>query len=92
MAKALGKLNTLFKYPDVRRKAIYTTNFIVSLNSAVREATNKRKVFPADEFAMKVVYLAVIQASEKWAIPFQNWKPALNRFTIEFEDRLRNFI
>ncbi|MCK5881045.1 MAG: IS256 family transposase [Sinobacterium sp.] len=85
-------LNTLFKYPDDIRKAIYTTNAIESLNSVIRKATNKRKVFPTDESAMKVVYLAVIQASEKWTMPIRNWKPALNRFTIEFEDRLRDFI
>jgi putative transposase len=41
---------------------------------------------------MKVVYLAVIQAYEKWTMPIRYWKPALNRFTIEFEDRLRDFI
>lgn len=90
--KHWGNLNTLFKYPDDIRKAIYTTNAIESLNSVIRKATNKRKVFPADESAMKVVYLAVIQASEKWTMPIRNWKPALNRFTIEFEDRLRDFI
>jgi len=85
-------LNTLFKYPDDIRKAIYTTNAIESLNSVIRKAMNKRKVFPTDESAMKVVYLAVIQASEKWTMPIRNWKPALNRFTIEFDDRLRDFI
>ena len=90
--KHWGNLNTLFKYPDDIRKAIYTTNAIESLNSVIRKATNKRKVFPTDESAMKVVYLAVIQASEKWTMPIRNWKPALNRFTIEFEDRLRDFI
>jgi putative transposase len=85
-------LNTLFKYPDDIRKAIYTTNAIESLSSVIRKATNKRKVFPTDESAMKVVYLAVIQASEKWTMLIRNGKPALNRFTIEFEDRLRDFI
>jgi len=85
-------LNTLFKYPDDIRKAIYTTNAIESLNSVIRKATNKRKVFPTDESAMKVVYLAVIQATEKWTMPIRNWKQALNRFTIEFEDCLRDFI
>jgi transposase-like protein len=90
--KHWGNLNTLFKYPDDIRKAIHTTNAIESLNSVIRKATNKKKVFPTDESAMKVFYLAVIQASEKWTMPIRNWKPTLNRFTIEFEDRLRDFI
>lgn len=85
-------LNTLFNYPPDIRKAIYTTNAIESLNSVIRKATKKRKVFPTDESALKVVYLAIRQASEKWTMPIRNWKPALNRFMIEFEDRLKDYI
>lgn len=85
-------LNTLFKYPADIRKAIYTTNAIESLNSVIRKATTKRKVFPTDESAKKVIYLAIQQASEKWTMPIRNWKPALNRFIIEFEDRLKDYI
>ena len=85
-------LNTLFNYPPDIRKAIYTTNAIESLNSVIRKATKKRKVFPTDESALKVVYLAIQQASEKWTMPIRNWKPALNRFMIEFEDRLKDYI
>jgi len=58
-------LNTLFNYPPDIRKAIYTTNAIESLNSVIRKATKKRKVFPTDESAKIIVYLAVRQASEK---------------------------
>ncbi len=85
-------LNTLFNYPPDIRKAIYTTNAIESLNSVIRKATKKRKVFPTDNSALKVVYLAIRQASEKWTMPIRNWKPALNRFMIEFEDRLKDYI
>ncbi len=62
-------LNTLFKYPADIRKAIYTSNAIESLNSVIRKATKKRKVFPTDESVKKVIYLAVRQASERWTIP-----------------------
>ena len=85
-------LNTLFAHPEDIRKAIYTTNAIESLNSVIRKATKKRKVFPTDESAMKVVYLAIRQASEKWTMPIRNWKAALNRFMIMFEDRLKDYI
>jgi putative transposase len=37
---------------------------------------------------MKIVYLAVQKASKKWTMSIRNWKEALNRFMIEFEDRL----
>ncbi len=85
-------LNTLFGYPEDIRRAIYTTNAIESMNSVVRKAIKKRKLFPADDSAMKVVYLAVQQASKKWTMPIRNWKPALNRFMIEFEERLVEYI
>jgi len=85
-------LNTLFNYPPDIRKAIYTTNAIESLNSVIRKATKKRKLFPTDDSARKVIYLAIQQASKKWTMPIRNWKPALNRFIIEFEERLTNYI
>ena len=85
-------LSTLFRYPDDIRKAIYTTNAIESLNSVVRKAINKRKLFPSDDSARKVVYLAIMDASKKWTMPIRNWKGALNRFIIEFENRLINYL
>ena len=87
-----ANLNTLFNYPEDIRKAIYTTNAIESLNSVIRKATKKRKLFPTDESAKKVLYLAIIDASKKWTMPIRNWKAALNRFMIEFEDRLINYV
>jgi len=42
--------------------------------------------------AKKVVYLAIRDASKKWTMPIRNWKVALNRFMIEFEDRLADYI
>lgn len=87
-----ANLNTLFKYPEDIRKAIYTTNAIESLNSVIRKAIKKRKLFPTDDSARKVVYLAIRDASKKWTMPIRNWKTALNRFMIEFEDRLESFM
>ena len=81
-------LITLFDYPQDIRRAIYTTNAIESLNSVIRKAINKRKIFPHDQSAMKVIYLAIQAASSKWTMSIQNWKAALNRFMIEFEDRI----
>lgn len=57
-------LNTLFAYPQDIRKAIYTTNAIESLNSVIRKAVKKRKLFPSDDSAKKVVYLAIQEASK----------------------------
>ena len=77
----------LFDYPDEIRKIIYTTNAIESLNSVIRKAIKNRRIFPNDESAIKIVYLAIQKASQKWTMPVRNWKAAMNRFAIEYEDR-----
>lgn len=84
-------LRTLFEYPPEIRKAIYTTNAVESLNSVIRSATKRRKLFPSDESALKVVYLAIEQAARRWTMPIQNWKMALNRFVIEFGERIHAY-
>jgi transposase-like protein len=81
-------LNTIFDYPADIRKVIYTTNAIESLNSVIRKSVKTRKVFPSDDAAFKVVYLAIQAASKKWTMPIRDWKPALNRFIIEFEEQI----
>jgi len=58
----------------------------------IRKATRKRKVFPTDDSAKKVIYLAVMDASKKWTMPIRNWKAALNRFMILFENRIADYI
>ena len=87
-----NNLNTLFNYPADIRKVIYTTNAIESLNSVIRKVIKKRKLFPTDDSAKKVIYLAIQGASKKWTMPIREWKPALNHFMIEFEDRLVDYI
>lgn len=66
-------LNTLFNYPEDIRRAIYTTNAIESLNCVIRKAIKKRKLFPTDESARKVIFLAIQDASKKWTMPIRNW-------------------
>ncbi len=81
---------TLFDYPDEIRKIIYTTNAIESLNSVIRKAIRNRKIFPNDKSAFKVIYLAVQQASKKWTMPLRDWNPAMNRFLLEYGDRVED--
>ena len=69
------------------RRAIYTTNAIESLNMTLRKVIKNHRAFPTDESALKVVYLAIHNIAKKWTMPIRDWKPALNRFAIEFGDR-----
>jgi putative transposase len=77
-----------FAYPGEIRKVIYTTNTIESLNMSLRKIIKMRGSFPNEEAAMKLLYLALRNASKKWTMPIQNWSGALNRFSILWPDRM----
>ena len=77
----------LFAFPEDIRKVIYTTNAIESVNMTLRKVTRNHRIFPSDEAVYKVVYLAMRNIAKKWTMPIRDWKPALNRFAIEFEGR-----
>ncbi len=79
---------TLFDFPPPIRRAIYTTNAIESVNSVIRKFTKNRKIYPNEASALKLVYMAIHEASKKWTMPIHHWKPALNHFAIMYEDRL----
>jgi putative transposase len=77
-----------FDYPPEIRRIIYTTNAIESMNMSLRKIIKNRGAFPNDEAVLKLFYLALTNISQKWTMPIQNWKAALNRFTIMFEERM----
>ena len=77
-----------FDYPPEIRKVIYTTNAIESINMSLRKVIKTRSSFPTDEAVSKLFYLALNNISKKWTMPIRDWKAALNRFAIQFEDRV----
>jgi len=79
-----------FAYPADIRKVIYTTNAIESLNMSLRKVTKNRGSFPNDEAMLKLLYLALKNIAKKWTLPIRDWKAAMNRFSILFEDRMLN--
>ena len=83
-------LKTFFAYEQDIRKVIYTTNTIESVNMSLRKMIKTRGSFPNQEAAFKLLYLALENAAKKWTMPVQNWKGALQRFSILFGDRMPN--
>ena len=79
---------SMFELPAPIRKAIYTTNAIESVNSVIRKFTRNRKQYPNRDSALKLIYMAINEASKKWTKPIRNWKEALNHFAILFEGRM----
>jgi len=82
------ELVTFLKYPPDIRKALYTTNAIESLNRSLRKISKNRGVFPNLDSLFKLYYLALERIARKWTMPIHNWCGALNRFVIEFGDRV----
>lgn len=83
-----ARIIPFFDYPPEIRRVIYTTNAIESVNMSLRKITKNRGSFPSDEALLKLFYLALNNISKKWTMPIRDWKAALNRFTIQFEDRM----
>jgi len=83
-----GQIIPFFAYPADIRKVIYTTNTIESLNMSLRKVTKNRGSFPNDEAMFKLLYLALNNITKKWTRPIKNWKAAMGRFAILFENRL----
>jgi putative transposase len=83
-----NRIIPFFDYPPEIRKVIYTTNAIESVNMSLRKITKNRGSFPSDEALFKLFYLALNNISKKWTMPIRDWKAALNRFSIQFEDRM----
>lgn len=83
-----ARLIPFFDYPPEIRKVIYTTNAIESVNMSLRKITKNRGSFPNDDALLKLFYLALKNIGKKWTMPIRDWRAALNRFTIQFEDRM----
>lgn len=82
------ELTPFFKFPPAIRKVIYTTNAIESLNFSVRKITKNRQSFPTADAAMKLIFMALQNISQRWTMPIRDWGSALNQFAILYGDRV----
>lgn len=55
---------------------------------SLRKVTKTRGSFPNDEAVFKLLYLALRNIAKNWTRSVQDWKAALNRFAIIYENRL----
>jgi putative transposase len=82
------ELTTFLKYPAEIRRVIYTTNALESLNRSLRKISKNRGVFPHSASLLKLYYLALERIAKRWTMPIHNWREALNRFALEFGERM----
>jgi putative transposase len=81
-------LITFFDFPPEIRRVIYTTNAIESIQAQLRSVVKKRGAFPSETAVMKVLYLALMKAQERWTMPIRDWPPALYHFSLAFPGRV----
>jgi transposase-like protein len=74
-------------YPSEIRRILYTTNAIESLNFQLRKVLRPKGHFPTDDAVLKLVFLAIKDASFRWK-PSSAWSRAKAHFAIVFADRL----
>jgi len=82
------QLSAYFKYPEPIRKIIYTTNAVEAVHRQFRKLTKTKGAFPNENSLLKLLYAGILNATEKWTMPIQNWSQALSQLSIYFEGRL----
>ena len=85
-------IEPLFELPDEIRKAIYTTNVVESVNSALRKVTNGKGAFPSEDSVYKVLFLRIKDLKEKWNKPIRNWSIIQLQLINIFGDRYTQYI
>ena len=80
-------LEPLFELPEEIRKAIYTSNAVESVNSALRKVTKGKGAFPSRESVYKILYLRIKELKEKWGKPIRNWNTIQLQIVELFGDR-----
>jgi len=85
-------LSYYFKYPQAIRKIMYTTNIIESVHRQFRKLTKTKGAFPNENSLMKLLYMGIQNAKEKWTQPVHNWSLTISQLAIFFEGRLDDYL
>jgi len=85
-------LSHYFKYPYPIRKIMYTTNIIESVHRQFRKLTKTKGAFPNKDSLLKLLYMGIQNAKEKWTQPVHNWSQTISQLAIIFEGRLDEYL
>ena len=85
-------LEPLFELPEEIRKAIYTSNAVESVNSALRKVTKGKGSFPSKESVYKILYLRIRELKDKWYKPIRNWNTIQLQIIELFGERYTKYL
>lgn len=83
-----AEITPFLAFPQEIRRVIYTTNAIEALNRQLRKVLKTRGHMPSDQAALKLMYLAIQNASKNWGGRDRDWNAAMLQFAIHFEGRI----
>jgi transposase-like protein len=81
-------LSQYFKYPEIIRRMIYTTNIVEGFHRQIRKYTKSKGAFTSENALNKLIYCACQKVLEKWSQPMHNWGAIVSQLQIFFDDRL----
>ncbi|EHN96185.1 hypothetical protein ESOG_04319 [Escherichia coli E101] len=85
-------LSHYFRYRAGIRKVIYTIDTIESVHRHFRKLTKTKGAFPNENSLLKLLYLRLMNALEKWTMPVLSWNLTLSQLAIYFKGRLNKVI
>jgi len=87
-----AELATFFKYPNELRRIIYTTNTVESFHRQLRKVTKSKSIFPNDKALLKMLYLATMDATDRWTMRIRDWPVILSQLTVYFKERVTRYV
>ncbi len=85
--RAWTQVIPFFQFPPEIRTLIYTTNAIEGLNRAIRKVIKTRTLFPNEDAAKKLIYLAIMNFTASWKRATPKWAAAMPQFALLFGER-----
>ena len=64
--RAWGQIIPFFNFGPEVRHLIYTTNSIEALNRSIRKVIKTRSIFPNEDAAKKLIWLAITNSTKEW--------------------------
>ena len=88
----LDRISAMFRFTPEIRRLIYTTNPIESFNRQLRKVTKNRTLFPNDDAAMKLLFLATRDIVAKWTVKLTHWNSILAQLAHHFDERVTLYL
>jgi transposase-like protein len=76
-----------FAFPPSIRRVLYTTNALENVHRQLRKIIKTRGLFPTDDAATKLLWLALRNITLEWAAPAKTWSDAMHHFAILYRER-----